>query len=392
MKILVLTNLYPPHDIGDYGLRCAAITEALRLRGHEVQVLTSNHGQATAEPHVERSLQIYGYYGHPWLRLNALKRLELHNNHTLRDTLRVFKPDVVHVWSMGGLSKSLCLTLQRSGVPTVYDVSDHWILRSRTTDVWLDWWNRTQGSIASRVRRALWTLCGVRKSCDALAPTNPVGDIRFGRLYFCSAHLRELTAQQGFDVMHGGVIHCPVDTQQFHGTPVARSPQKWLWVGNLTEEEGILTTLRALLLIKDSFAGELHIHGKGDEAYVAMLKKFATDHFLPVAWHDATHVVYHSHDALLFTPEYEPPFPLTPLEAMACGLPVIVTSRELFRHGQNALTYDAGAATQLAERILLLQSDGHLRESIAKEGHREVHERFALAPIVDQIEKYLHGA
>jgi glycogen(starch) synthase len=44
MKILVLTNLYPPHYVGGYELRCAAITEALRQHGHEVNVLTSNHG------------------------------------------------------------------------------------------------------------------------------------------------------------------------------------------------------------------------------------------------------------------------------------------------------------------------------------------------------------
>ena len=34
MKILVLTNLYPPHHAGTYDLRCQAITDALRLRGH----------------------------------------------------------------------------------------------------------------------------------------------------------------------------------------------------------------------------------------------------------------------------------------------------------------------------------------------------------------------
>ncbi len=401
MKILVLTNLYPPHYVGGYELRCAAITEALRLRGHEVNVLTSNHEQhgspPLAEPHVDRSLRIHGYYGHPWLGLNSLKHLELHNNHTLREALTILKPDVVHVWCMGGLSKSLCLTLQRSSVPTVYDVSDHWILRSLNGDVWQDWWNRSQGSIASRVHRALWTLCGVRQRCDAIAPTSPVSEIRFQRLYFTSARLRELTAQQGYDVMHGGVIHCPVDTNHFQGSPMTRAPKNWLWVGRLAEDKGILTALRALLLIKSSFAGQLHVYGKGDEAYVTMLKNFAAGNSLPVTWHSATPSempdVYRAHDALLFTSEWEEPFALTPLEAMACGLPVIGTmtggSRELFRHGQNAITYDAGAATQLAERILLLQTEDHLRIHIAKTGHDEVHERFAMAPIVDQVELYL---
>ncbi|MBN8418571.1 MAG: glycosyltransferase [Verrucomicrobia bacterium] len=81
---------------------------------------------------------------------------------------------------------------------------------------------------------------------------------------------------------------------------------------------------------------------------------------------------------------------------MACGLPVIGTmtggSRELFRHGQNAVTYEAGAATELAERILLLQTEDHLRTRIAQTGHHEVHQRFAMAPIVDQVEQYLRDS
>jgi glycogen synthase len=402
MKILVLSNLYPPQYVGGYELRCAAVTEALRVRGHEVHVLTSNHGlqqgsQSNGEPFIERTLRIHGYYGHPWLGLSRLQQLELYNNQILRQAIAMHKPDVVHVWCMGGLSKSLCLTLQRSGVPTVYDVSDHWILRSLTGDVWLDWWNRSNGSLASRIQRAIWTLCGVRNRCDALAPTNAVSDIRFKRLYFTSARLRELTAQQGYDVMHGGIIHCPVDTQQFQGTPVKRSPKNWLWVGRLAEDKGILTALRALLLIENSFVGELHVYGKGDYTYVTMLKNFASGNTLPVTWHSATPAempaVYRAHDALLFTSEWEEPFALTPLEAMACGLPVIGTmtggSRELFRHGQNALTYEAAAATELAERILLLQSEDHLRTTIAKTGHQEVHERFAMSSIVDQVEQYL---
>lgn len=397
MKILVVSNLYPPHYIGGYELRCAAITDALRARGHEVRVLTSDHGSGQSGGHIERSLRIHGYFGHPWLGLSKLKRLERHNNTMLRRAIASFQPDVVHVWCMGGLSKSFCHTLHDLNVPTVYDVSDHWVLRSLEADVWLNWWNRTDGSLASRMQRHLWTLIGVRKRCDRIAPTHPVRDVRFKRLYFTSARLRELTAQKAYDVMHGGVIHCPVDTAHFTGEPRLGEVKRWLWVGRLAEDKGILTALKALTLIKDHFQGELRVYGKGDESFVTMLKQFATENALPVSWHSATPAempdVYRGHDALVFTSEWEEPFALTPLEVMACGLPVIGTmtggSRELFRDGLNALTYDAGDATQLAERMLRLQNNDVLRSQIATEGHREVRERFAMKPIVDQVENYL---
>jgi glycogen(starch) synthase len=402
MKILTLTNLYPPFYVGGYELRCAAITEALRQRGHTVHVLTSDHGlDANTIPpnqsHVQRSLRIHGYYDHPWLGLSQLQHLETHNNQAMRDAITEFQPDVVHVWCMNGLSKSLCLTLQQLGVPTVYDVSDHWILRSLKADVWLDWWNRREGSFASKAQRAAWSFLGRREKMQFIAPTNPVSDISFPRLYFTSARLRELTAEQGYDVSHGSVIHCPVDTDHFKGTPVAREPRNWLWVGRLAEDKGIHTALRALALLKERFQGELRIYGKGDADYVAKLKQFAQDNALPVTWHSATPDqmpdVYRAHDALLFTSEWEEPFALTPLEAMSCGLPVIGTmtggSRELFRNGENALTYDAGDPGQLAERILLLQRDHELRRAITEIGHREVRQRFAMKPIVDQVEGFL---
>ncbi len=402
MKILTLTNLYPPFYVGGYELRCAAVTEALRQRGHDIHVLTSDHGLDTNpapanQAHVQRLLRIHGYYGHPWLGLSQLQHLEMHNNQTLRSAIAGFQPDVVHVWCMNGLSKSLCLTLQQLNIPTVYDVSDHWILRSLKADVWLDWWNRSNSSFAAKTQRTLWSLLGHRDKLHAIAPTNPTSDIRFRRLYFTSARLRELTAEQGYEVSHGSVIHCPVDTDHFSGSPVTAEPRNWLWVGRLAEDKGIHTALRALALLKDRFLGELHVYGKGDADYVTMLKQFAQEQALPVTWHSATPEqmpdVYRAHDALLFTSEWEEPFALTPLEAMSCGLPVIGTmtggSRELFRHGENALTYEAGDPVQLAERILLLQQDHDLRQRMAEEGYREVRARFAMKPIVDQVEDFL---
>ena len=103
--------------------------------------------------------------------------------------------------------------------------------------------------------------------------------------------------------------------------------------------------------------------------------------------------IYRRHDALLFTSEWEEPFALTPLEAMATGMPVIGTttggSREIFRHRDNALTYTAGNSEELGERILELTNSPSLRARIAATGQSEVRNTYALPIIVDQIERYL---
>ena len=403
MKILVISALYPPHYLGGYELRCRDIVEALRLRGHEVEVLTSDFRLPTVtanrpETHVDRSLRIHGFFGNPWLDIRRLRDLEFHNHNLLRDTIARVHPDVVHLWSMGGLSKSFVFTLARLDVPVVYDVSDHWIARSMKADVWLDWWNRPKPALPARLLRECWSWTGRREAWDRIAPTNPIRHARFPRIYFCSAAMREITARAGFPVDHAAVIHCPVNTAKFQGEPPPENQPvlKLIYVGRVVEDKGVMTALRAMLELKGSFPGELTVCGHGDPAYEAKIKRFVLEHDLPVRFLAATPAempaVYRQHHALLFTSEWEEPFALTPLEAMASGLPVIGTttggSGELLHHGKNALTYTAGKSEELAQRIRELADDPALARRLAVHAQTDL-ARFAQPVIVDQIEKYL---
>ncbi len=404
MKILVLTNLYPPHYLGGYELICSTIVNALRARGHQLAVLTSDHQVEPArhqpdEPGVERLLKIHGFYGHPWLGIGRLRKLEAHNNATLRSALHRYKPELVYVWNMGGLSKSMLFTLQATGLPTVFYLSDHWISRGLASDVWLSWWNRRNGRIRQRLTRTVWSWLGGRRRSQQLAPTNPISQLRFPRIYFCSRALRDSTVAAGFDVSHGAVIYCPINRVflQHDLTPSVGPLQRLLYVGRLAEDKGVMTALRAMALIRDKFDGSLSIYGRGESDYTLQLVEFAGDHHLPVTFTAATPQkmpeVYREHDALLFTSEWDEPFALTPLEAMACGLPVIGTttggSAELFRHGDNALTYAAGKPEELADRILMLARDDALRQRCAVGGYCEARQRCAEPVVVDQVEAYL---
>lgn len=404
MKILVLTNLYPPQYVGGYEVICHTVVNELRQRGHDVGILTSNHrveGRADedSEWQVERRLRIHGLYGHRWVGIHRLQRLEQDNNQSLLAALCRFRPDLVYIWNMGGLSKSMLFTLQESGIPTVFYLSDHWIARGLTSDVWLRWWNTQDASLPQRLLRKLWTRMGLRQRWHEVAPTFPVGRLRFHRIYFCSRALKELTVQAGFDVAHGEVIYVPVDMRRFDGEPrsAAEPPRRLLYVGRLASDKGVMTALRALAFLPSKFTGSLSIYGEGEQPFVAQLRQFAAENRVAVTFASATlsemPQVYRSHDLLLFTSEWAEPFALTPLEAMGCGLPVIGTmtggSPELFRHGENALTYSAGNAHQLADRILQLMHDDELRGKIAAIGHSEARQKYGVPVIVDQIEEYL---
>ena len=117
MKILVLTNLYPPHHAGTYDLRCQSVTELLRLRGHSLLVLTSNHGLNTEQrdEEIHRRLLINGAYGHPLVaRLRELQKLEERNHLVFSEAIAEFQPDLIYVWSLRGLSKGLIFALRHS--------------------------------------------------------------------------------------------------------------------------------------------------------------------------------------------------------------------------------------------------------------------------------------
>ena len=426
MKIHLLTSLYPPHHAGTYDLRCQSTTEALRLRGHLTLVVTSNHGLNTEQrdEEIHRRLLLNGAFGHPAITaFRALKTIEEHNNRVLQQAIADLQPDLVHVWSLRGLSKSLIFALRNSRLPTVYDIADRWLADDLRADAWLRWWN----SPATNLMRTGLELAGRRNRLDAVAPTrmmrgidripevfgspaiiakvqpNSISAFRFARLYFCSRALKQTTEESGFRVSHGEIIHPGIPAQHFVGEvkPSAAPVKKLLIVSPLDEQSGVMTAAQALLHLRQNNAqATLSIYGRGESDYVSQLRSFVVQNSLPVEFLTVSNqnrdlaAIYRQHDALLYTAEWEEPFATVPLEAMACGLPVIGAcvggGRELFRHGDNALIYTSGDAMELAARIQELQRQPALRRQMAEAAQTEVQSKYNETTVVDQIENYLN--
>lgn len=432
MKILALTNLFPPHHAGTFDLRCQTVTDALRQRGHQIRILTSNHGVRTGQrdPEIERRLWLNGVYGQPLMTgFRAMKKVEIHNHRALREALEDFQPDLVHVWSLHGLSKSLIFGLHNARLPTVYDVADHWLSTDLRADPWLHWWNRQPAPVLGGLVRGCLELSGSRNRLDLSAPTrlqkgydrlpnvygpaaalervepNSVAGFRFDCLYFCSQALKEHAEKMGFSVSHAEVIHPGIHTQRFVNElrPQSAPLKKLLVVANLDERSGVMTALQALSQARENrVLASLTIFGRGDSDYVARLRSFVVTHQLPVeflTFSDLTRdmpPIYRQHDALLHTSEWEEPYSLTLLEAMAAGLPVISArsgaARELLRHGENAFTYAPGNALELSSRIQELQMQPALRRQMAEIAQAEVLANFNESAVIDRIESYLETA
>ncbi|MGZ0709515.1 glycosyltransferase family 4 protein [Coraliomargarita sp. W4R53] len=407
MNILVISNLYPPHGIGGYEERCMHTVNALRKRGHTVNVLTSDHSvegrDAGGESGIYRRLQVHGFYGHPWLPIHKLYKLEQANQVAMQSLIEELQPDLVHVWNMGGITKSLLHTLEQSKRPLVYDISDHWIARSLKADVWLSWWN-DPGSIMRTTLRSLAKITGVRQSINAKVPTASVRTLKFKHIYFCSQYMRETTAKQGYPVSHAKVAYCGVETERFVRKTEYTAPRKFLWVGRLAEDKDPMTALKGFLRAREA-CGEpltLDIYGRGEPEFVNQLKAKIADAkaesfvSLKSATHDEMRELYAPYDGYIFSSNWGEPFALTPLEAMSAGVPVIMCpdggDAELLHDGDNAFQFAAASPSSLAgaiARLLQLPDHGQKMSRIALQ---LVEERFTVEVMTDTIEGILKRA
>src|SRR5208283_467080 len=111
MRILVISNFYPPYYIGGYELGCRDAVDSLKARGHEVTVLTSYYG--LDEPELENGIYRWLVNDFGWKNQNVLKNIllllkkEIVNQSSLKHLLKKYHPDVVYIWNPNYVSLSL---------------------------------------------------------------------------------------------------------------------------------------------------------------------------------------------------------------------------------------------------------------------------------------------
>lgn len=90
-------------------------------------------------------------------------------------------------------------------------------------------------------------------------------------------------------------------------------------------------------------------------------------------------------------PTTNEPFGLVPLEAMACGTPVIVSDsggpKETVINGKTGLTFQSDNVADLADKMRSLWRNNNLTRKMAAAARKNVEERFSWDSTVDMLYK-----
>ncbi len=220
MKILIVSNLYPPHHHGGYELRCAQVADYLTRQGHAVRVVTSDyqitgatHGAAVREESVNGirvSRLLRQHRLAPWqpggrlYNLDVVKR-QIVDLSSFRDILDEWKPDLINWWNLEGVTKVMLGICRDRGLPSVHCVDDGWMIQEFgvagdiDAPFWLEFWRVKWGP---RLLRPVVRLCLApleRRLQRQGLPTRTIA-MPQGHVCFISEFWRFLHEQAGFDV------------------------------------------------------------------------------------------------------------------------------------------------------------------------------------------------
>ncbi|MFZ1997310.1 MAG: glycosyltransferase [Solirubrobacteraceae bacterium] len=369
MKVLCITNLFPPAHEGGYEVICAGAMRHLVRSGHDVLVVTADRQPAAedGDPRVgvRRELRLQSRNGWRQMTLRERYALERHNHRVFMRAVADHQPDLVTWWNMSGVSLGLLQRAARLGLPGLAMVCDWWPSYARSVDRWTETWSRHRW-----LRLPVERLSGL--------PTHP--DVKSATDWaFISDHVRDQLLGGSLAGQDGPILRAGYDEELFR----PREPrniwdQRLLFVGRISPEKGVDTAIRTLAALPESY--ELSVIGGGGIAeFNDEVASLITELDLRerVHWHglvDRAELPRHfaAADALLFPIRWPEPWGLVPLEALAVGVPVIGTisggAGEYLQGDRNCLSCRSDDPDQIAEAVRRLAGCEQLRDGLREEG------------------------
>lgn len=404
MRILFLSNFYPPQNQGGYEQLCREVAHHLAGRGHQVAVLTSGDEPAGAVDGLVRviramELEVEGGLAQTAARLAFGGRAasERHNIAVVEQVVGDLAPEAALVWGMWNVPRVVPAAVERL-LPTAYYICDYW---PALPDAYIQRLEAPARRSGGRIpKRVLSALLLPRKKA------RPRVNLGFRHPACVSFAVRDQLVRQGIPIRHASIIRNGIqldDYLRIRSNPApADGCLRLVYSGRIAPDKGIHTAVEAIRLVERAgIQVGLDIFGQGDPTYTTRLTREVQESNLPVHFHgfiprESVPAMLAERHALIFPSEWEEPLARSVLEAMAAGLVVIGTTTggtgEVLREGETGLTFRPGDAADLGRQIIRLAGDPHLRERLAASGQALVLREFDILSTVDQLEALLRLA
>ncbi|HET7279427.1 MAG TPA: glycosyltransferase [Dermatophilaceae bacterium] len=395
MKIAMVSEHASPlavlggEDAGGQNVHVAALATHLAARGHSVVVYTRRDAPETelAErvPLTAGVTVVHVPVGpaQPIPKDEMFPLMDGFGDWLAEDWRRSGAPDIVHAhfW-MSGLAA--LRASQQTGVPTVQTFHALGSVK-----------RRHQGDADTSPEPRVALERGITDRVDAVIAT-------------CTDEVAELEAM-GARTDHVSVVPCGVDTSLFtpgseRFAPASEARHVLLTVGRLVERKGYDCGIRALPYLPNT--GLVIVGGPPAEQLdrdpeARRLRAIAEEcgvadrvHLVGAVAHEQLPQLYRCADVVLSTPWYEP-FGITPVEAAACGRPVVASAVggliDTVRDGETGRLVPPRDPQALAEAVAPLLADPQLARRWGQRAHRRAVAEYDWSKIAQRTEEVLEN-
>ena len=371
LRILVLTNLYPPQVLGGYERAIADIARLLQHRGHQVLVVTADvpelyasHTNRYPDPPIERCLALLGRWqgGTEWLPPDVISGLISQNQVAIAHILTTFKPDVCLAGNLDLLQiKTEVLEQVLANQPVA-----HYVM------------NKTPGYLAEQTPQT-----------------------QTYRLITCSNWITQNLHALGYPTATAQTIYPGADIEAFYQADLpAQDHLRIAYASLVMAYKGADVLVEALTLLKaDGIPFTATIAGGTfHPEFVEALKAYVQAEDLPVQFtgalsRQALIELFKAHNVLVFPSRFQEPFGISQIEAMAAGLTLVTSgtggAAEIVENGQDGFCFESENPLDLAEILATLPLEPTRWQTITRKGQQKAIAQFSQTIAVETIEAIL---
>lgn len=393
MRILFLNPYFPPDYTGGAEVSLYHTGQGLLKQGVTCQLLSINnrhHANVDEWYHVDY-LPVHRI--HYRTRLPQQDLFDPRIYRAVRQAVRSFQPDIVHIHNISGASLAPYLACQHEGAPVVNTLHDLWLLcpnnmRYRQDGSFCDpvrfpdgcrhCFRRNQYWAAVPQRRRVFQWCTRHVKCF-ISPSQALID----------RHVEAGYAPQRFRLVPYGfaetITQAPTHPTIRQLTTGAHSHQTLAFAGGGNENKGTQVVLKALPQLLSKL-GQLRliVAGGGEERYLAQFRNYAPAvqvvGNLPFM---DMRALFASADLTLVPSVWHENSPVVIYENFQMGTPVVGShfggTPELIDEGKTGYTFPVGDAGAMAEKILFhLAKSSYERRQMRQQCVQAVRSKFSL--------------